>query len=85
MEWLAFIFLMLLALALFWRLAGVSAALRWTFLALLAGTVIGAWQWNKRWSSRLQAHQAFHEKLPSEGGPHGYASSDTCHSCHPDQ
>ena len=36
MEWLVFILLTLLALALFWRLPGVSAALRWAFFAFLA-------------------------------------------------
>ena len=85
MEWLVFILLTLLALALFWRLPGVSAALRWAFFAFLAITVLGAWQWNKEWAAKFKAHQVFHEKLPSEGGAHGYVSSDTCHSCHPDQ
>ncbi|MDC0325274.1 multiheme c-type cytochrome [bacterium] len=85
MEWLVFIILTLLAFGLFWRLPGVSAVLRGVFFGVLAVTMIGAWQWNQSRVANFKAQQAFHEKLPSEGGPHGYVSSDTCHSCHPDQ
>ena len=60
MEWLVFILLTLLALALFWRLPGVSADLRWAFFAFLAITVVGAWQWNKGWVAKFKAHQVFH-------------------------
>lgn len=84
MEWLVFLFLMLLAFGLFWRLPSVNAPLRWGFAGLLIATVVCAWQWQGSKVSLLKANQTFHEKLPSEGGPHGYVSSDTCQSCHPE-
>ena len=85
MEWLVFIVLTLLAFGLFWRLPGVSPVVRGIFFGVMAVTVVGAWQWNQSRETYFKTQQAFHEKLPSEGGPHGYVSSDTCHSCHPDQ
>ena len=85
MEWLIFIILNLLALGLFWRLPGLGVWLRWTFVGMLAVIAIGAWQWRKAQVAKMEHHHLFHEKLPAEGGPSGYVSSDTCHSCHPDQ
>jgi hypothetical protein len=63
------------------RSMAVRGGLLLFYLLALSAT---AW-WQHRVVQQEKARAAFAEKVPSQGRPGGYVSSDSCKACHPDQ
>ena len=82
-EWLLFSSMLLAAvIVLAWRLPGSR---RWPLcLALVGAAIFGATQWRSHLQAREASRKTLLEKTPKEGRE-GFASSDSCRSCHPVQ
>jgi predicted CXXCH cytochrome family protein len=52
---------------------------------LIGATALGGFAWKSRAHSKVMARQQFRDSLPAEHRAGGYAKSDACRSCHPDQ
>ncbi|HXG47938.1 MAG TPA: multiheme c-type cytochrome, partial [Methylomirabilota bacterium] len=83
-EWLWLSLLLPLALWPVVRYARSTAL--WILVGGLGGaTVASAVWWQGRLTQSASARQALTAKVPSQGRPGGYISSDSCQACHPDQ
>jgi predicted CXXCH cytochrome family protein len=84
LEWLLLGSLLLAAL---WPLVRrpYSAFTALVLVALVSVAVCSASLWQSRIEKIALSKRQLLEKIPKQGRPGGYVTSDTCQSCHPDQ
>jgi hypothetical protein len=82
-EWLLLGLLALVALGITWR-APRRLALLWVLLVAGGLLAAGGWRWQRRLEAAKPGPAWAATKLPAPGRP-GFATSDSCAACHPDQ
>jgi predicted CXXCH cytochrome family protein len=84
-EWLAFILPLALVAFLLFRSSAIPRFKWWTLLAISLVGLPSAWLWSARAMRQSHSFQELCERVPTQGRPGGYVSSDKCQSCHPSQ
>ena len=67
------------------QLSVVSRAAGLVLLVALGGSLVAAKRWQDRRLEHLAVQSQHQEKLPSEGRPGGYVTSESCRACHPNE